>query len=192
MTLGFGFDRQVRSALVKLHDDVGVQRGLDLHADLGRQKQLVTIHRRGELDTFFADLAHLAQAPNLKAAAVSEDRFVPFFELVQAAEFLDHIQSWAHPQMKGVTQNDLGVHVGQALGCNALDGAVGTHRHEDGGLHHAVVEREAAAAGVAAQISAISAGGVVFKEVEFQHGRIVLGGEARFKLHAEATWRRHS
>jgi hypothetical protein len=140
----------VGRALVELHDDVAVQDGLDLHADLGREEQLVAVDRAGELDAFLADLAHLAQAPDLKAAGVGQDGFVPALEAVQAAKALHHVQPRAHPQVEGVAQDDLRAHVFQAARHHALDRAIGAHRHEDGRLHHAgVVQRERAAAGVA-------------------------------------------
>jgi hypothetical protein len=50
----------VGRAFVKLHDDVAVQRGLDLHRDLGRQEQLVAVDRAGEFDTFFAEILRIS------------------------------------------------------------------------------------------------------------------------------------
>ena len=103
------------------------------------------------------------ERPHLKTATVGEDGFVPTFKAVQAAKALHHIQAGAHPQVKGVAQNDLRAHFFEAARHHAFDRAVGAHGHEDGGLHHAVVERERAAAGMA---------GCVFGEnVKLQHGR---------------------
>jgi hypothetical protein len=158
-------------AFVELHDDVAVQDGLDLHRDLGREEQLVAVDRAGELDTFLADLAHLAQAPDLKAPRVGQDGLVPPLKAVQAAEALHDVQPRAHPQVEGVAQDDLRAHVFQTARHHALDGAVGAHGHEDGRLHHAVVQRERAAAGVAV--------GVGGDQVEGQHERDCAGSVRR-------------
>ena len=74
--------------------------------------------------------------------------------------------------MKGVAQNNLGSHFVQAARHDALDGAVGADRHEDGGFHHAMVQRNAAAPGVAARVPAFGCrgGGVGFEKFKFQHG----------------------
>ena len=160
--LAVGF---VRRAFVQLHHDVAVQGGLNLHAHLGRHEQLVAIHRRGEMHTLFGDFAHRTQAPHLKPATVGEDGFVPFFKLVQAAKALHDVQPRAHPQMKGVAQNDLRTHLVQAARHHALDCAVSAHRHEDRRLHHAVVEGQAATAGQA----------LGFDQVEYQHGGSLSG-----------------
>ena len=125
----------------------------------------------GKFDAFFADLAHLAQAPDLKTSRVGEDGLVPLLKRVQTAKAGHHVQAGAHPQMKRVAQNDLRAHVLQAARHHAFDRAVGAHRHEDGGLHHAVVEGKGATAGVAALVGAGS--GVGGEEVELQHAGIV-------------------
>ena len=150
---------------------------MNLHADLGRHEQLVTIDRAGEVHTFLGDLAHGAQTPHLKAPAVGKNGLVPFFKLVQPAKALHDVQAWTHPQVKRVAQNDLRAHVVQALWRDAFYRAVGAHGHEDWRLHHTVVQRQAAAAGVCAQISAFAGygGGVGLEEVEFQHGTVVCG-----------------
>ena len=169
LSLGLGLHRQVGRALVKLHHDVGVQRGLDLHADLGCEKQLVAIDRRGKLHALFGDFAHVAQAPDLKTARVGKDRFVPFLKRMQAAKLLHHVQPRAHPQVKGVAQNDLCPHFMQAAWHHTLDGSVSAYRHEDGRLDHTVVQGQATATGVATQVRAIWCGGVCGKEVKFEH-----------------------
>ena len=139
------------SGIVASHrvDDVRVQDGLDLHADLGRHEQLVTVHRAGKGHAFFGDLAHLAQRPDLKAARVGQYRFVPLLELVQTAKAFHDVQPGAHPQVEGVAQNDLRTHFVQASRHDAFDGAVSPHGHEDGRFHHAMVQGQRAASGVA-------------------------------------------
>ena len=83
---------------------------------------------------------------------------MPVFKLVQTAKLAHHVFARAHPQMKRVAQNDLRTHLMQIARHHALDGAVGAHGHEDGRFHHAVVEREAASAGVAACVAVLGRG----------------------------------
>ena len=130
----------VGRALVKLHDDVGVQNGLNLNRDLGRHKEFVAIHGGRKLHAFFADFAHIPQRPNLKTARIGEDGLVPGFKLVQAAKLLHDVQPWAHPQMEGVAQNDLRIHLVQAARHHAFDGAVSANGHKNRGLHDPVIQ----------------------------------------------------
>ncbi len=68
---------------------------------------------------------------------------------MQIAVALDHLCSWAQPQMKGVAENDLrtnGLHIARQ---HALDGTVGTHRHERWGLDSATRKGQTPAAGLA-------------------------------------------
>ncbi len=164
---GFGFGGEVAvgfvgRALVELHDDVAVEDGLNLHAHLGRHEEFVAVDGRGKRHALFGDLAHCAERPHLKTAAVGEDGFVPAFKTVQPAKALHDVEARAHPQMKGVAQDDLRAHFFEAAWHHAFDRAIGAHGHEDGGLHLAVVERERAATGVA--------GWVFFENVKLQHG----------------------
>ena len=135
---------------------------MNLHGHLGREEELVAVDRRGKAHAFFADLAHGAQAPHLKAARICEDGLVPILEAVRAAKAFHHVQARAHPKVEGVAQDDLRAHVVQRLRHHALDGAVGAHGHEDGGLHHAVVQGQCAPAGVRA--------GVLVEQVKCEHG----------------------
>ena len=81
----------VGRAFVELHDDIAVERGLNLHAHFRRHEQFVAVHRRSEVHTLFRDFAHRSQTPHLKTAAVGEDRFVPLLKAVQPAKALHHI-----------------------------------------------------------------------------------------------------
>ena len=153
----------VRRAFVELHHDVRVQRALDLHRDFGRQEQLRAVDRRRELDALFRDLAHRAERKHLEAARVGQDRTVPAHELVQAAELVHHVHARAQPQVEGVAQDDLRADVTQFDRVHRLDRAVRAHWHEDRGFDGAVVELQAAAAGVR------QAAGVFFKQGKFEH-----------------------
>lgn len=139
----------VRRALVEHHDDIGIQRALDAHRLLGRQEQARPVDGRGEFHAFLGDLAHALQAEDLEAAGVGQDGLVPLHEAVQAAVLFHDGGAGAQPQVEGVAQHDLRADVLELVRQHGLDAAVGADRHENGGLDHAVVERQAAAAGAA-------------------------------------------
>ncbi|SCC91315.1 conserved hypothetical protein [Thiomonas sp. X19] len=171
--LGLGGDMRlpgaldvVRRAFVELHDDVGMEHGLDLHAHFRREKELVAIRRRGEAHALLADFAHRPQAPHLEAAAVGEDGRVPADEAVQPAELPDHVQPRPQPQVEGVAENDLRARGLQPVGRDALDRAIRAHGHELRGVDDPMVEREGAAARLACGVM----------DGELQHGRIVSDG----------------
>ena len=136
----------VGGALVELHRDVAVEHVLDLHADFGREQQLVAVDRRGEGDAFLADLGVGTERPDLEAAAVGKDRPRPGLETVQAAEMTQHVEPGPHPEVEGVAQDDLRTHGLERLRHHALDGAVGADGHEDRRLDRAATQGEPAAA----------------------------------------------
>ena len=81
--------------------------------------------------------------------------------------------------MESVAQDDLCAHVFQAARHHAFDGSVCPDGHEDRGFHHAMIEREAAAAGVRV--------GVGLEQVKFQHGRYCLSYLPNFAQGHEST-----
>ena len=98
-------------------------------------------------------LAQIAQAEDLEAARVGEDRARPGHELVQTAQLADQLVAGTQKQVIGVGQDDLGVEfVGQVALQNAFDGGLRAHRHEDRRFDDAVrgVEQSGARAGVGA------------------------------------------
>ena len=104
------------------------------------------------MHTFFGDLAHLPQGPHLKATRIGEDGLLPFLKTMQAAKAFHDVETRTHPQMEGVAQNDLRAHFFKAARHHTLHGAVGAHGHEDGGLHHAMVQGQLTAARVAVRV----------------------------------------
>src|SRR6201986_1544588 len=94
-------------ALVEGHDDVGTQADLGGDGALGTEKVGGAIEVRAEGHPLFADLAQIAQAEDLKAARVGEDRAIPGHELLHAAELADHVNAWAKIEMIGVVEQAL-------------------------------------------------------------------------------------
>jgi hypothetical protein len=80
---------------------------------------------------------------------------------MQAAKAFHDVKARAHPQVKGVAQNNLRTHFLKAARHHALHGAVGAYGHEDGSLNHTMVECELTSASVAV--------GVCFEEFKLKH-----------------------
>ena len=85
----------------------------------------------------------------MESARVGENGLIPIHEAVQPAVLRDHVQPRTQPQVKGVAQNNLRLHGLEFHGRHRLHGTVGTHRHEDRRFHDTVIQRHAAAAGLA-------------------------------------------
>ena len=143
---GYLLGSRVRRALVEDHRDVRIQRLLDAHRFLRRQKHLGAVDRRGKRHALLGDLALVRQREHLETTRVGEDGFVPANELVQATELLDDLQPRSQKQMKRVAQDDLGTDFANVPRRHRLDRTIGAHRHERRRLHRAAGKREPAAA----------------------------------------------
>jgi len=118
-------------AFVQLHDDVAAEQvGLDLHRAFGRQHMLAAVQMAGEGDGLFRDLADAAQAHDLEAAAVGEDRPVPAHEAVEAAQPLHPLGRRPQHQVVGVAQNDVGPGLDDLINRQGLDRAGRADGHE--------------------------------------------------------------
>ena len=122
---------RILQALVEHHHDVAAQRQLDVDGRLRREHVAVAVEMRLEHHALFGDLAQPAQAEDLEAAGIGEDRPRPVHELVQPAEPPDRLVPRPQIQMIGVAENDLGVEiVDQIPRQQALDGGLRPDRHE--------------------------------------------------------------
>src|SRR6185369_15809836 len=134
--------------------------------DLGGEQHAIAVDRRAERDALFAHLRVGAERPDLKAAAVGQDRPRPAFEAVQPAEPGDDVEPGPKPEVERVAEDDLDAHRFERLWPDALDAAVGADRHEDRRLDGAVAKRQAAAARQA----------IAGEDLECKHQRIVVAG----------------
>ena len=144
---------RILQALVERHHDVAAERELHIHGGFGREQVRVAVQVRAEQHAFFCDLAQVAQAENLEAARIGEDRARPGHEAVQAAELADQLMAGPQKQVIGVGEDDFGVQlVGQIALHDALDGGLRADWHEHGGFDDAVrgVDEAGARAGVGA------------------------------------------
>src|SRR6185437_17162947 len=80
----------------------------------------------------------MAQAENLKAAAVGEDWACPIHKAVQAAQGLHHVATGAQREMIRVGEDNLGVTGNQLVRGYAFDRGIGSNRHEHRSLDPAV------------------------------------------------------
>jgi len=69
--------RWIFGAFIKGHDDVGPEANLNLHRLFGAKKMSGAVKVRTKRHAFFADLAQLIQAEDLKAARVRENGPIP-------------------------------------------------------------------------------------------------------------------
>ena len=130
-------------ALVERHDDVGAQPDLGGDGALRAEEVRRAIEVRAKRHAFFRHLAQIAEAEDLEAARVGQDRMVPRHELLHAAKLSHHLD--ARPQIKviGVVQQDLDAQLFQRVLRHALDRGQRAHGHEDGRLHLAMRREEA-------------------------------------------------
>ncbi len=135
---GVALARRIGSALVEHHGDVRAQHPLDAHRLLGGEQEAIAIHRRGEANAFFRDLAKIAEAEHLVPPRVGQYRSRPADEAVQTAVRRDHLQPGAQPQVKGVAEDDAGAVLDEFRRAHGLHRAVGADRHEHRSLHVSV------------------------------------------------------
>ena len=139
-----------RRALVEDQRDVGAERGLDLHARLGRHEVLGAVEVGAEAHALLLDRhdravalagraaldlvgdAAVAHREDLEAAGVGDDRPVPAHELVQAAEAGDELVAGVEEQVEGVAQHHVVAQGGDLAGLEALDRGLGGERDEGG------------------------------------------------------------
>ena len=120
----------MRDTLVKGHDDVGAKGVFDFHDGFRCEKMLGTVEMGAEKHALFCDLAQIAEAEHLEAAAVGEDRTIPVHEAVETAELTNKLMPWPQIQVIGIGKNDLRFCIFELIGRQGLDGGLGADRHE--------------------------------------------------------------
>ena len=129
---GHDLERRVRRrTLVERHRDVAAQQRLDLHRAFGRQPLLGAVEVRAEGRAVLVDGAALAQAEDLEAARVGEDRARPGHEAVQAAELAHALGAGAQRQVVGVAEDDARAQPPDVARRQRLHAGLRADRHED-------------------------------------------------------------
>src|SRR5689334_10317100 len=100
-----------------------------------------------EGDAILIDLAVMAEAEDLEAAAIGEHRTAPAYEAMQAAELLYEVGAGAQVEMISVAQDDSGLEGFQFVRRDRFDAGLGAHGHEHGGFEVAVRGGEDAGTG---------------------------------------------
>ncbi len=116
--------RRIFEALVERHHDVAAERELDVDRGFGREHVRVAIQMRAEEHAFFRDFAQIAEAEDLEAARVRQDRARPGHEVVQPAEVADQFVAGAEEEVIGIGQDDFGVELVRRGGEIALHDAL--------------------------------------------------------------------
>ena len=143
---GFLDARGPGRAFVENHHNIGVERRLNLHRGFRRQHQARAVDGAGETHALLADLAERAEAEYLEPSGIGEDGFVPGHESVQTPMRGHDFQSRPQPQVEGIAQANLRARLRQHRRSHGFDGAVSAHGHENGRLHDAVNQAQAASA----------------------------------------------
>ena len=99
--------RRMLRAFVEGHHNVRAQRDLYFHRPLRRKQMRRAVQMRAETYALFFHLAQLAQAEDLEAAGIGQQRPVPAHELVQPAQLAHQLVPRSQIEMVGIAQNDL-------------------------------------------------------------------------------------
>ena len=128
------------AAFIERHDDVGADDPLRIDVVFRRENVPGAVDVRLEDAALFGEFPALGEREDLEAAAVGQDGPVPRGEGVEAAGPAQDVEAGAQVEMVCVAQDDLGLDVFfEFFMENALHGADGPHRHEDGGFNRTVV-----------------------------------------------------
>ena len=124
--------------LVEGHANIRAQRDLHIHGVFRSKKVAAAVQMRAEAHALIRHLAQLAQAEDLKAAGVGEQRARPAHKAVQPAHAPDGLVAGPQIEVVSVAEDDLYAQRFQHVLRNGLDRSGGAHRHEDRRLHRAV------------------------------------------------------
>ena len=125
---------RIRNTGIKAHHDIRAQGLLYLNRLLRPEKELGTVQVRTKGRALLGDLGQLLQAEDLESAAIGEDGPIPVHKLVQAAETPDQLMAGPDIEMIGITEDNLGIHLGQVFRGDGLHRAQSAHRHKYRGL----------------------------------------------------------
>ena len=103
---------------------------------------LGAIQMRAERNALIADLAKIAEAENLEAARVRENRVRPGHKSVQPAHFANQFVAGTQIEMIGVRENDLRAESFEVLLRLPFHRRGGSNGHERRRLDHAVRSRQ--------------------------------------------------
>ena len=97
------------------------------------------------MHALLGDLANIAEAEDLEAAGVGEDRPFPLHKVVQVAVQLHDLLARTQPQVEGVAENDLRAGRFNFLRRHSFYGTVGADRHKRWRFNDAALKHKTAA-----------------------------------------------
>src|SRR6185295_12148138 len=145
---GFVSRRGIGCAFVEHHNNVRAERSLNLHRSLRREDVARAVQVRLKLDAFFAQLSQVAEAEDLIAAAIGQDRTFPGSERVQAAQLVNGEMPGPQIEVIGIPQNDAGSCLFKAALRESFDASLCADRHEYRRIERTVRSGNAARSGL--------------------------------------------
>ena len=133
-------------AFVEDHDDVRAERDFDFERLFGRKKMLGAIEVRAERHAIVGHFAKIAEAENLKAAGIGEDRVRPGHKPVQAAHRANQFVAGPQIKMIGIAEKYLSAELFEILLRLSLYRCRRANGHECGSFDYAVRRRQTAQA----------------------------------------------
>ena len=98
------------------------------------------------MHALLGDFANIAEAEDLEAAGVGEDRSFPLHKVVQIAVQLHDLLTRTQPQMEGVAEDDLRAGRFNFFRRHPFYGAIGANRHKGWRFNDAALKHKTAAA----------------------------------------------
>lgn len=130
--------RGIRWTFVERHDDVGAKLHLDVHRTFRREEMRRAVEVAAEPHALVVEATQLAQAHDLVATAVGEERLAPRRESMKPTQFLHQLFAGTKHQVIRVGEDDLGAQILEVLVRHRLHGAGGSDGHEHGRVDLAV------------------------------------------------------
>src|SRR6202043_4267799 len=124
------FRRRSFDAFVQHHDDIRAQSDLNFKGFLRREKMLGAVEVRAKRDAVVRNFAQIAEAENLEAAGVGENRARPRHETVKPAHLADELMAGTKIEMIRVGEENLNAEVFEFLLRLAFHRGGGADRHE--------------------------------------------------------------
>jgi hypothetical protein len=149
--------------VIERHGDVRAHGPLNLRRPLGGEGAVSSVHVALKLDAFFRDFSQPLEREDLEPPRIGEHGPVPGGEPMEAPHGAHGLLAWAEMQMIGVAQDDLGPGAPDVAGAEPTDHAEGADRHERGGLHQSMGERQSP--------RARHTGGAINLKLEHHHAR---------------------
>ena len=132
---GDALRRGGRNTLVEHHHDVTPDGLLRLDAQLGAEKNGLSVQITLENGPLLAHRTRMRERKNLEPSGVGEHRPLPAHKTMDPAGPPENLCARAQEQMVGVGQEHLRPGVLEALSELGFNGGLGAHRHKERGLY---------------------------------------------------------